>query len=112
MRGLGEEDDGDTEGTAEWVARMRQLQKEKDQAAKRVCVWGGVMCVCVCVRACVRACMRACVCAYVCVCFLFFFTGEYSCGRLVALRLVSVFVPPSLPFSFNFSLLELFKERL
>ena len=61
MRGLGEEDDGDTEGTAEWVARMRQLQKEKDQAAKRVCVWGGVMCVCVCVRACVRACMRACV---------------------------------------------------
>ena len=60
MRGLGEEDDGDTEGTAEWVARMRQLQKEKDQAAKRVCVWGGVMCVCVCVRACMRACVRVC----------------------------------------------------
>ena len=46
VRRLGEEDDGDIEGAAAWVAKMRQLQKEKDQAAKRVC-GGCVVCVCV-----------------------------------------------------------------
>ena len=35
-----------------------------------VCVWRGVVCVCVraCMRECVRACVRACVCVRVCVC--------------------------------------------
>ena len=38
-------------------------------------------------------CVRSILCSYP--------AGKHSCGRLVALRLVSVFVPPSLPFFFE-----------
>ena len=38
-------------------------------------------------------CVRSILCSYP--------AGKHSCGRLVALRLVSVFVPPSLLFFFE-----------
>ena len=38
MKGLAEEDE-EEESASQWVLRMREIQKEKELAQKRVCVY-------------------------------------------------------------------------